>query len=341
MTDSLVYPTPTGRLILPADEPRNEWLKARRSGIGGSDALAVLGLSPHGSRWAVWADKSGLLPEQDDREAMVWGRRLEPLIADEFHARTGIGTVTCGLMQHVDRTWQLASVDRLTTDGGVLEIKTTSERRADDWEDDQLADAAEAQLQHYLAVTGLDHGYAAALIGGQRLEIRHAERDDRLIRVLLEAEEELWQMVLDGTPPALDGSAATAKAIAAIWPNADRHAVELPAEAADILAESLHVHEEIKTLENRRTQIKNFVTGAMGTADIAVHDGRRLATWKNTGQFDQAAFTAAHPELAEKFTRLVPQLDRAALKEAHPDLYADHRSRRFCITPKETKPHGS
>ncbi|MEU8199541.1 lambda-exonuclease family protein [Microbispora amethystogenes] len=332
MTTTLI--TPTGLLTLPADAPRPEWLAARRRGIGGSDALAVLGLSPYSSRYQVWAEKSGLLREQDDSEVMAWGRKLEPVIAEEFEARTGIPTHACGLMRHVERDWQLASVDRLTADGGVLEIKTTSAYRASDWDDEQLADAAEAQLQHYLAVTGLEHGYAAALIGGQRLEIRHVERNDRLINVLVNAEAELWQMVIDGTAPALDGSEATARTLAELYPHAAERQVEVDADTVARLRASLGWAEEIKTLKKQRDAVKNEATGLMGDANVATFNGVPVATWKNTGDFDAEAFTAAHPEIAAEFTVTVEQLDTAALKAAHPDLYAAHRGRRFLPSKK-------
>lgn len=322
--------TPTGILVLSADASREEWLAARRQGIGGSDALAVLGLNPYASRYSVWAEKSGLLKNDEDREAMQWGRLLEPVIAAEFTERTGIATTVCGLMRHADREWQLASVDRLTEDGGVLEIKTTSAYRAAEWDDDQIADAAEAQLQHYLAVTGLPHGYAAVLIGGQRLEIRRVERDERLIRVLVEAEEELWQMVQDGTPPALDGSEATARALAQIHGRAEvGRVVELDDRAVTLLRESLELAAEIKAMEERRAAVRNEITAVMGDATEAVHGGQVVAAWRPTGRFDAERFATDHPEVAQEFTRTVEVIDERALRAAHPDLYARYRARVF------------
>ena len=328
MTTTLI--TPTGVLTLPADAPRSEWLAARRRGIGGSDALAVLGLSPYASRYTVWADKSGLLPEKDDSEAMKWGRLLEPIIAEQFTEQTGIPTASCGLMRHVERDWQLASVDRLTADGGVLEIKTTSQYRAAEWDDDQLADAAEAQLQHYLAVTGLEHGYAAALIGGQRLEIRHVERDDRLISLLIEAEAELWDMVQTGTAPALDGSEATARALAQIYPWADPGiAVELSDEAMAALREYVDLGRQAKEIKERRDAARNVVCAELGEAMTGRYGGIDVVTWKNTGALDEDQLAASAPEIVAEFTAMVPRLDRKALAAAHPDIYEAHRGRRF------------
>lgn len=324
--------TPTGLLILPADAPRHQWLQARRAGIGGSDALAVLGLSAYSSRYEVWADKSGLLPEKDDSEAMAWGRRLEPVIAEAFTDQTGIPATVCGLMRHAERDWQLASVDRLTADGAVLEIKTTSAYRAGDWDDDQLADAAEAQLQHYLAVTGLEHGYAAALIGGQRLEIRHVQRDERLIRLLTEAEAELWGLVQSGTAPALDGSPSTTKALAGLYPWAeDDLEVDLSEEAMAALRRYDDLGKQIKELGEQRDAARNVVCVELGDAIVGRYNNRDVVTWKNTGYFDEAAFRGAAPEIAAEFTatHTVERLDRKALAAARTDIYAAYRGRRF------------
>lgn len=322
--------TPTGLLTLPADAPRHHWLDARRRGIGGSDALAVLGLSPYSSRYVVWADKSGLLPERDDSEAMKWGRLLEPVIAEQFTEETGVQTSACGLMRHVDRGWQLASVDRLTADSGILEIKTTSVYKAGDWDDDQVADAAEAQLQHYLAVTGFEHGYAAALIGGQRLEIRHVERDERLISLLIEAEAELWDMVQAGTAPALDGSEATARALAQLYPWADPEvAVELSEDGVSALREYVELGKQAKDIKERRDAAKNLVCGELGDAMTGRIDGQDVVTWKNTGSFDEDQLAESAPDIAAEFTELVPRLDRKTLAAAHPDIYQAHRGRRF------------
>lgn len=324
--------TPTGLLILPADAPREQWLEARRSGLGGSDALASLGLSPYSSRYSVWADKRGLLPEQDDNEAMKWGRLLEPVIAQQFEEQTGISTMTCGLMRHVDRGWQLASVDRLTEDGAVLEIKTTSAYRAGDWDGDQLADAAEAQLQHYLAVTGLEHGYAAALIGGQRLEIRHVWRNDRLIKVLIEAEEELWALVEAGTAPALDGSEATTNALKHLHPWAETDLeVELSDDAMEALRRYNDLGKEIKALTEQRCAAKNVVCAELGDAITGLYDDREVVTWKNNGALDEDLLRTGAPDIAAEFTATVTvdRLERTQLAAAHPDLYAAYRGRRF------------
>ena len=44
---------------------RGQWLQARRRGIGGSDAPALMGASPWATPLSVYADKMGFLPENE------------------------------------------------------------------------------------------------------------------------------------------------------------------------------------------------------------------------------------------------------------------------------------
>ena len=67
---------------------REEWLNERRTGIGGSDAAAVMGLNPWKSPLDVYLDKTGQLMESPDNPALYWGRVLEEVVAREYSLRT-------------------------------------------------------------------------------------------------------------------------------------------------------------------------------------------------------------------------------------------------------------
>ena len=66
-----------------------EWLAERRKSIGGSDAAAIVGMNHYVTPYALWADKTGRLPDQPDNEAMRQGRDLEQYVADRFTEATG------------------------------------------------------------------------------------------------------------------------------------------------------------------------------------------------------------------------------------------------------------
>ena len=53
-----------------------EWLRLRKSGIGGSDAGAICGVNPYSSAMKVFRDKTSESVEEQDSEAiriaMIW-----------------------------------------------------------------------------------------------------------------------------------------------------------------------------------------------------------------------------------------------------------------------------
>jgi len=314
--------TPTGVLVARYDTPREEWLRLRRDGIGGSDALAVLGLDPWKTRMEVYLDKTG--DDRADREqtdGMAWGNYVEGPIAEWFTFKTGIRTRRCGLMQHADRPWQRVSVDRLTADGGILEIKNTNFHRRGEWEDDEgeiVADGAEAQGQHALAVTGLPHVWFCAQIGGQPPVIRRIERDEAFIADLTAAEEEFWALVEARTPPALEGR-ASADLIARLYPDADDGTTaELSAVDVDLLREYRKELANENAAKARKDEIKAVITAAMGAASAATHDGQVVARW------------------AGRTKTSVPKENIAVLRERYPDVAAevitDKTYRQFNVT---------
>lgn len=65
---------------------RDEWLEYRRRGIGGSDAAAVLGISPFRTGRDLYYDKLKIVTADDNENwvAKEAGRLLEPLVAQIF-----------------------------------------------------------------------------------------------------------------------------------------------------------------------------------------------------------------------------------------------------------------
>ena len=65
---------------------REDWLSWRRRGIGGSDAAAVMGLSPFCTKRDLYYDKRDIRPVVDEEEgnwvAKEVGHRLEELVAE-------------------------------------------------------------------------------------------------------------------------------------------------------------------------------------------------------------------------------------------------------------------
>ena len=73
------------------DLSRNEWLRYRTKGIGGSDVSIIAGINPYKSVYQLWLEKTGrMIPEQTDSEYAHFGTLLEPIVRKEFTERTGV-----------------------------------------------------------------------------------------------------------------------------------------------------------------------------------------------------------------------------------------------------------
>lgn len=189
-------------VVLPPSAGRDEWLAARRKGLGGSDAAAVAGLNPYAGPWSVWADKVGLdVPEREESEAMRWGTLLEPVISIEAAGRFGLDVrPSPGLVAHPDLGWQLATPDGLVGDDALLEIKNVGARQADAWESGP-PDMYWTQGLHYVAVTGRDTVHFVALVGGQRLVHHPVTYTTADIDGLTKIEADFWAHVEAQSPP--------------------------------------------------------------------------------------------------------------------------------------------
>lgn len=121
---------------------REEWLAERKTGIGGSDAAAVLGISPWRTPVDVWLDKTGRKQPGEETEAMRIGAELEDFVARRYVERTGRQVQRFNRM--LRRGCLLGNLDRLVVPDGekvashmgevrtdtLLECKTSSR----DWE---------------------------------------------------------------------------------------------------------------------------------------------------------------------------------------------------------------
>lgn len=322
--------TPDATLLLRADATREEWLAARREGIGGSDASVIAGVNRFSSLYGLWLDKTGQVEIDDDaiaaRDEVQFGRRVEPILADWFTDLTGLTVRRAGLMASKARPWQRASVDRLVSDGGILECKSTGWRMADEWSDDQVADHAEVQTQHYLAVTGRSHAWVFALVDRTPV-IRRVERDDELIAALTVMEERFWfDNVIGGVEPATNAQALPA--IKTRFASVDVETVELPRDVfVPVFTRFVEAKAAAKAADTAVDAAEAALRSLVGSAGEVRVDGQKFLTCIANGTFSTKAFEAAHPAEAEACRVLRPVIDLDKVKTTHPDLYAAHRAR--------------
>lgn len=307
---------------------RAEWLELRRTGIGSSDCSAVLGLGKYGSAFSVWAEKCGHAKPTDETEVMMWGTLLEPVIRAELARRLDMEIVECATLRSRDRSWQLYNPDGLIQSvNAVVEIKNASGWLSHDW-DDQVPDHAELQVQHGMAVTGADGAYVAGLVGGNHLRWEYIPRDDNLIDIINAAEQHLWETyILPDVAPPIDGSDATAQAIAERWPR--RFDVEEVAEDVEAVMSAIGHYQAAlaneKCAKQDKAQAVNELTDLLRGADVLTDGaGRKLVAVKR-GVFREKAFREEEPD-ADLWLKKVEVVDRDELKAAEPELFRRYQA---------------
>ena len=263
---------------------RLEWLQKRQQGIGGSDAGAILGLNKWKTPFQIYLEKTeGIIEENDQSEAAYWGTELEDLVAREFSKRTGKKVRRKNqLLQHEEYPFMVANLDRdVVGENAFLECKTVNAFGARDWENDEIPPSYLIQVMHYMAVTGNEKCYIACLIGGQRFIWKDVQRDEELIRLILETERFFWDNHIETRiPPPLDGSSAAEKYLNEKYKNSEPGtSIDLKSEYAGKIDRLLELKETIKQLEEQVNEIENNIKNELGEVEIG-HTPQYEVNWK-------------------------------------------------------------
>lgn len=290
-------------------ESREEWLKQRNSGIGGSDAGAIMGVNQYRSAYTVWAEKTGFRkPTNTDSEAMRQGRDLEDYVAKRFTEKTGKKVQRSGFSyQSAEHPFMLANIDRrVVGENAGLECKTANIFAEDGYQKGGLPMSYYCQCLHYMAVMGYDRMYLAALVYGRNFFVFEIDRSDpgvaEDIDALIHAESEFWELVQSQIPPEIDGSQSTKQTLNAAFnpeaaEDADLSDLELDFKARDA------VREQIRELQEQQTRIENRIRASMQSAECGRSPSYK-ATWKTEKRktFDREAFEADHPGMIADYT---------------------------------------
>lgn len=209
----------------------------RLTGIGGSEAAAVLGLSEWATPLDVYLRKKGLAPPSVDTPATLWGRLLEPVVRQHYAERTGyVVTQPTAMLRHPKYGFVIAHPDGLVPDARRgYEGKTA--RTDHGWGPsgtDEIPQDYLLQVQHYM-IPGLlpvmiEVFDVSVLIGGQDYRQYEIPADRELQEMIVDAEHALWQRVQRGEPPEPDWEhPATAGALRKLYPGTDGTTVQATA----------------------------------------------------------------------------------------------------------------
>ena len=252
------------------DKEPEKWLELRTTGIGGSDAGAILGMNKYSSPLTVYLSKKNVEGFKGNA-ATEWGHILEDPIRKKAAEELGIEIISVpGMYTSNDIPYMNANIDGLchaenqviiggeTVEGlGGFEIKTSS--RGEGFSEDEIPDSYYCQVQHYMAVTNLSWFILTAFFMNTK-KARHyviRRNDDFIYSRLLPAEKDFWEnYVLTNNPPEPLGIDSESEYTANLN-IAD--AVELDTETEDLIAQRMEVQQQIKDLKQKESALKDSI----------------------------------------------------------------------------------
>lgn len=298
---------------------REDWLAERRKSIGGSDVGAILGMNPFRSPYAVWAEKTSRLTDDEDNEAMRQGRELEGYVAWRFYEKSWHPTSKCNyIMRDPEKAPHLhANIDRRVANmkgGAGLECKTASTLNMKKFAGGQFPESYYAQCVAYLAVTGWRRWYLAALVFGKGFyvyQLTTIENDitpdwcessvyvsPGEIKALTSYVNDFWEKyIATDVPPPVDGLESTKEAIQKTYPNDNGEVMELVG-FDDLLQRYFYLADFVKAQEKIIEEIKQKFQSEMGENSLAVTPSARIS-WRTQERstFDWKAFKKDNPDV--------------------------------------------
>ncbi len=267
----------------------------RSNGIGGSDAGAILGISPIKSAVDLWNEKTGISPGFSGNMVTALGQKFEPVILELYQEETGrvvkytsqerfnhpkIKYLFChpdGIIKSDENIANIVKIDNRAVYGpGLLEIKYTS--KFSTWGQAMAPPHFYAQFQHNLNVMGYAWG-SFAVVCGVNFYWFDVLRDNNFIKNLMEAEHTFWHQVLTRKVPDVDGSESCKKALQLIWKPKIEKAIILNNSFFDIENIYTVARNSLKYDTDVKIMQENKIKKAMGENTIAYLGGSTF-TWK-------------------------------------------------------------
>lgn len=302
----------------------------RRTGIGGSDIPALLGLSRFKTPMDVYLQKLQLVPPSSgDTGPQEWGHRLEPVILQALAERHGLTYHPAPGTVRASQVWEhaLYTPDGVG-DGFVAEAKNRSVFTADGWGPDGGAVIPEdvlAQVQWGMLCLDQPVAYVGALIGGNDFRSYVIAANPAYQQRCLEVAQRFWTThIIPEVPPPLDGSDASDTYLKVAYPRVDLNTVEVVDDAdaypAILLKRALQMRTQLRTIEDEyqrlQQQLKESIgvkagfTTSFGTVTWTEVKGKPATDWEAL-----AKWLGATPEQIAEHTERKPGYRRLTLRD--------------------------
>jgi putative phage-type endonuclease len=284
---------------------RDAWLAERKTGIGGSEISAILGMHPYSTPLQIWERKMGFAEEQVETAAMRRGTILEPIAADLYAEQTGRAIRRQPMRRDKDNPHRLVTIDRqiLACDErgtGVLEIKVPGFFAFEKIRDYGVPEYQVMQLQWAMGILGYQWGsYAAFHADGFELITFDIDFDPELFALMADGCDRWWQRhIVEGLRPG--GEEEDETPVITVPEVRGRVVVrgdEEWQEAAQMLVEAKEMLDQAKEVyEQAESHIKHLI----GEENEICEGGGYRASWAwcaGRKAFDKKLLQKAHPEI--------------------------------------------
>ena len=188
--------------VIELQQGTHQWLVWRHNGIGSSEASTIMGENRFESALMLLQQKRGpVIFDSPQNEAMAIGTKLEPEARRLYISETG-KVVRPVCVQSSKYDWLRASLDGLSTNhDAVVEIKCGAGVYRRVSRSRSVPDYYYGQVQHILAVTGLQSLDFWCYWPDNPALLVPVERNDAYIERLLAKELEFWNLVSQTSTP--------------------------------------------------------------------------------------------------------------------------------------------
>lgn len=223
---------------------RLDWLKARKSGIGGSDAPCVAGVSSWGTPLDIYLSKVKPInpdhdPDADMTEQQRMGHVMEPIIARLYAKEMGMALrKPPAIIRHPQLNFMFASLDFQRAEDGII-VECKNKRSREGWgesQSDQVPIDINIQVQHQMECADVEEAHVAVLFSGHEFDFFIVERDYEVGAMLIDIENRFWQHVVNRIPPEPDWAHPnTPKLIKKLYQTVEQRTIALGDEAVDLV----------------------------------------------------------------------------------------------------------
>lgn len=339
----------------------------RRTFIGGSDAAAILGVSPWKTALQVYLQKRGETDEnvrEDDPELidlLETGKEMEAVIVNRLIRRFGVKVTKRSspekpnryvdpehsfLASEVDFEWEVtpAIAERFDLprelvgtiqNGEAKKVHQFATAQFGEEETEEVPIQYAAQAAHGLGVTGRQLCMFAVQLG-DNLAIYWIKRDEEIIRPLRARLVAFWNdHVVAGVPP----KPMDLPDVIRLLKRAKATEVEASPEVAALLTELEQVKQKKAAAEDREVEIKYLVgLFVVGETGILLGNRGELKPGADVPLGTHLIKSGGAP-LLKLSVQSVTRVDTAMIKEKHPEIAAEcsKTSKSFRFDPPRKK----